>query len=93
MRDPIFYERARIKRIKQEELRQKLSTKGSYREYEKKVRELTELQPFRIMENYTNRGFYGYHVDHIISIMYGYRNNISPEKISHISNLQMLERQ
>ena len=31
-----------------------------------------------------------YHVDHIYPIMLGFKNNINPEIIAHISNLQCI---
>ena len=40
-------------------------------------------------ENY-KRGRNTYHLDHKISIMYGFVNGISPELISHRCNLEML---
>ena len=32
----------------------------------------------------------GYHLDHIISCREGFENNVTPEQISDVSNLQML---
>ena len=47
-----------------------------------------------LLENIEKRGRAGvkgaYHLDHIKSMWYGFHNNISPEIIGDISNLQML---
>jgi hypothetical protein len=58
--------------------------------YYKRVRSLTESQPLYKLKNYDKRGKTGYHLDHIIPVSYGYANNIPPEAIADISNLQML---
>lgn len=36
------------------------------------------------------RGPKQYHIDHVIPISYGFKNNIPPEIIGHISNLRPL---
>jgi hypothetical protein len=51
---------------------------------------LTKLQPLETLENFDKRGFRGYHVDHKVSVWYGFKNNIHPASIAHISNLQMV---
>lgn len=77
----------------------------SYEEYEgsldekekyyKNVRRITEQQPIHLLENYEKRGFVGkskdaYHLDHIIPIFYGWKNNIDPQIIGDISNLRFI---
>jgi hypothetical protein len=66
----------------------------SLKEYRRVVWHITKQQPITILENYEHRGLAGqlgaYHLDHIISIKYGFDNNIPAEQIGHISNLQML---
>jgi hypothetical protein len=36
------------------------------------------------------RSFKGHHIDHIVSIAYGFRNNINPHLIASLDNLRML---
>ena len=64
----------------------------TFKEYEKIVREITKSQPLFLLKNFDKRGFNNYHVDHIISIFRGYKNNIYPEIIGNINNLQMITR-
>lgn len=63
--------------------------KNPFKEYRKKVRELTELVA-HLIPGIHLRGFRGYHIDHKISIWYGFRNNFLPEQIAALSNLRML---
>lgn len=61
--------------------------------YYKRVWELTEnsfKENKSRLENGDKRGFKQYHIDHIIPIAYGYKNNIPAETIAHIDNLRML---
>lgn len=58
--------------------------------YSTKVRTLTRQQPLELLENYDKRGSRNYHLDHKVSLWKGFLNNIPPEKIAHIDNLQML---
>ena len=61
--------------------------------YYLKVKSITNQQPLHLLEHYGKRGMAGddgYHLDHIYPISLGFANNISAEKIGHISNLQML---
>lgn len=58
-----------------------------------KVWVITESQPLYVLKNYDRRCFIGsscYHLDHILSISYGFINKIPPEKIGHISNLRFI---
>lgn len=57
--------------------------------YRDEVNKLTEEVKHQI-PNINKRGFRHYHIDHKISIKYGYDNGILPENIAHISNLHML---
>lgn len=55
----------------------------------------TNKQNLKILENYDKRGHCSndtnaYHLDHIIPISYGFINNISPEIIGNINNLQFI---
>lgn len=65
------------------------------KKYYREVRRITRLQPINKLENYEKmRGLCGinnaYQLDHIISISEGYSNNISPEIIGNIKNLQII---
>lgn len=59
------------------------------KEYKLLVQELTE-QNKESIEGIEDRGYRTYHIDHKISIDYGYRNNIPAEDIAHPSNLHMM---
>lgn len=58
------------------------------------VKRITENQPLHLLENYDKRANNGteggYTLDHIISVLRGFKENIPAETIGHISNLQML---
>lgn len=58
------------------------------------VRRITRRQPIHLLENCNNRGSSGvegaYHLDHIIPVSYGFKNNMPPEIIGDISNLQFI---
>lgn len=58
--------------------------------YKKEVYKITKLQPLSILENYDKRGIKNYHLDHIYPISKGFKNNIPPEIIGDISNLQYI---
>jgi len=76
--------------ISYEEYEKKLSQKEKYY---KEVRRTTESQPLHLLENYDKRGVSGqdtYHLDHIVPISYGFMNDIPPEIIGNISNLQFI---
>ena len=74
-----------------EEYRQSLP---AWRRYKNEVKRLTEQQPLHILENYDKRGVNGktgvYTLDHIISLAKGFKENIDPALISHMSNLKMV---
>ncbi len=59
-------------------------------EYYKKVWEITLTNDIDKLMNGNKRGFQDYHIDHIIPIIYGYKNNIPAEEIGHINNLRPL---
>ena len=58
--------------------------------YRKKVKQITKKQPLHTLENYHKRSLDGYHLDHIISIKYGFLNNIEPDIIGDIRNLRFI---
>jgi len=63
-------------------------------EYNKLVRQLTEINYRKYSDtiNPSNleRGHHKYHIDHIITVKDGFYNNIKPKEIADISNLRML---
>lgn len=69
-----------------------------YKKYSGRVHRLTskvyESNKFIINPNDYTRGLAGqdgvYHLDHKVSIRYGFDNNIPPEEIAKLENLQML---
>lgn len=62
--------------------------------YKIDVWRITNQQPLHLLENYDKRGINGedgaYTLDHIYSIRKGFNNNVPPDEIGTISNLQML---
>ena len=66
----------------------------AWRAYKIDVWRITNQQPLHLLENYNKRGVNGqtgaYTLDHITSIKKGFIENITPEQIGHIDNLQML---
>lgn len=59
------------------------------------VLNITKQQPIELLENFEKRGRVdlvddAYHLDHIISICYGYEQGISPKVIGDISNLRFI---
>jgi len=72
-----------------------LSTKQSFHLYKRAVWHVTKQQDISILPNIEKRGrqdidLNAYHLDHIISIKEGYKQNIPADQIGHISNLQMI---
>lgn len=66
----------------------------TYKQYRANVIRITNQQPLHLLENFNKRGVNGqtgaYTLDHIISIKKGFIENIPPEQIGNIKNLQML---
>jgi hypothetical protein len=58
-------------------------------QYFKEVMRLTE-RVAHLIPGIEKRGFFDHHIDHIVSIKYGYVNDIAPETIADIKNLRML---
>jgi hypothetical protein len=65
-----------------------------WKKYKIDVWRITNQQPIYTLEHFDKRGVNGqdgaYTLDHIISIKRGFIENISPENIGNINNLQML---
>jgi hypothetical protein len=65
----------------------------AYMLYKSKVYAITNRQPLNSLENIEKRGPIekdGWHIDHRYSIHQGFQNNISPEIIGHIANLELI---
>jgi hypothetical protein len=72
-----------------------LNTISEWKRYYNEVQRITNRQTITELENYNKRGRakHGtdvYHLDHIISIKYGFDNDIDPNIIGDITNLRMI---
>lgn len=65
-------------------------SRKSWKAYRRLVWKLTNLQPVSTLENHHLRGFHNYHLDHKVSIWYGWKNNIPADQIADISNLRFI---
>ncbi len=66
----------------------------NYKDYKKRVLYYTELS-FRLYKNEIdpcNKRGVNYHLDHILPISFGYKNNIIPEVIGHPNNLKLIDK-
>ena len=61
-----------------------------FKQYRKQVEKITKKQPLHQLENFEKRGRNKYHLDHILSISYGFHNGIEPELIGNIFNLRFI---
>lgn len=65
-----------------------------YYKYELMVLKITRQQPINTLSNYNKRGNSGvdgaYHLDHKFSIIEGFKNNVKPEIIGNIKNLEFI---
>lgn len=69
--------------------RRRNKNKG-FRDYRRKVDELTNQQPIHLMKDIEKRAFREYNIDHIIPVRHCYDNGISEQECSNISNLQVI---
>lgn len=78
---------------------QSISTNGTKKYFNKhKLRNnyyaatwiITESQPLHLLEGFNKRGWKDYHLDHIVPISYGYKNDIPPVLIGSLQNLQFI---
>ena len=89
---PIWDEKPKPKREKRTKTKTTKKKKGGNPEFEKykeEVWELTEQVKDQI-KGIENRGWRKYHIDHKLSIRWGFDNNIPPRLIAHIDNLRMM---
>lgn len=82
--DGAYYKNRKNDKIK------KINKKTLFDIYGKMVRDKTNENSINI-KGIENRDFIKQHIDHKISIYYGFKNNISFDDIAHISNLRMLD--
>jgi hypothetical protein len=64
--------------------------KKLWRRYRNIVWKITEKQNLKKLKNFDKRGFLDYHLDHKVSIWYGYKNKIDPKLIGSIDNLEFI---
>lgn len=57
--------------------------------YYKKVWQFTIINSNQL-EHIDKRGFKSYHIDHIVPISFGKKNNICPSKIGSLENIRMI---
>lgn len=66
----------------------------AYVKYKKRVNTISKRQPLKMLANYNKRGRCGiegaYQLDHKYSILEGFKNDISPEIIGNIKNLEFI---
>lgn len=67
-----------------------LCEKALWRKYRNLVWKITERQPLKKLPNNDKRGFFNYHLDHKVSIWYGYKNKLDPKLIGSIDNLEFI---
>ena len=75
---------------KSEKRKNILSKKNIQAAYKKRAWKLTDQNDLSVLKDFEKRGFKDYHLDHKISIYYGFMNIIPAEHIAHISNLRMI---
>ncbi len=70
------------------------ATLSDWEKYKNEVWRITNQQPLTLLENFDKRGQSGvegaYQIDHMYSILKGFKNQIPPALIGDIKNLQML---
>jgi hypothetical protein len=67
-----------------------LELKTEFEKYKCEVWSITRKQKLNDLENYENRGRTDYHLDHKYSITQGFLNEVPPEIVGDIVNLEML---
>lgn len=71
-----------------------IDRKSKFLYYKQRVDDVTKRQPLHLLEHFEKRGPTGksgaYHIDHIISIRYGFHAGIDPEVIGDIKNLRFI---
>lgn len=68
-----------------------LQLKTEFERYKREVWNVTRKQALINLHDYNKRGRKNYHLDHKYSVTQGFLNNIPPEIIGNIINLEMLD--
>ena len=83
-----------VKRYRNMNYDEYLEQINKYYKYELEVLKITRQQPIKSLSNYDKRGNSGvdgaYHLDHKFSIIEGFKNNVKPEIIGNIKNLEFI---
>lgn len=83
-----------VKRYREMNYDEYLKIIDEYYKYELTVLKITRRQPISTLPNYDKRGNSGvdgaYHLDHKFSIIEGFKNNVKPELIGNIKNLEFI---
>jgi hypothetical protein len=64
--------------------------KKLWKKYRLLVWEITKSQNLKKLKDFDKRAFNGYHLDHKVSIWYGYKNKLNPKLIGSIDNLEFI---
>lgn len=64
--------------------------KSAVNKYRKEVEAVTRKQPLYQLDNSDKRGRNRYHLDHILSVSFGFNSGIDPEVIGDIRNLRFI---
>lgn len=64
--------------------------KKLWRAYKNTVWKITESQNLKKLPFFSERGWKNYHLDHKVSIWYGYKNKLDPKLIGSIDNLEFI---
>jgi hypothetical protein len=84
-------ERVRIEKLEPKEVKQiPVCEKLLWRKYRNAVWKITEKQNLRKLPHFKDRGFTNYHLDHKVSIWYGYKHKLDPYLIGGIDNLEFI---
>ena len=71
-----------------------LNCRGEYKSYKSEVSKVTNRQPIEFLYGFDKRGVSGiegaYHLDHKFSILEGFKQDIEPEFIGNINNLEFI---
>lgn len=67
-----------------------IDNKKKWKEYKHLAWKITDQQPVKRLKNADKRGFRNYHLDHKVSVWYGYKNSIDPYVIGNINNLEFI---
>lgn len=64
--------------------------KSAVKKYRKEVERITRKQPLYQLEHSEKRGMRNHHLDHILSVAFGFNTGLDPEIIGDIRNLRFV---